>query len=222
MRISTKEERELQSYQRQEKALIKYAEENNLKMNQRNVYKDDITGSTFNRPEWEELEKTVRDECKNNTIQIIFKDISRFSRNAKEGFEKYMELYNLGVQLVFLDNPSVSTNYISNMTEKNKTMNFVTEIALQSIVNLLIAVELDRAEQQRIYISKAIKDGIAASEKKSGRPENALDKMTPELKEDIQKFLVDRSIKQVDLMKKHNICRNTLKKYIQKIQQGQA
>lgn len=38
--------------------------------------------------------------------------------------------------------------------------------------------------------------------------------MTDALKEDIQLFLNDRTIKQIDLMKKHNLSRNTLKKYI--------
>lgn len=33
-------------------------------------------------------------------------------------------------------------------------------------------------------------------------------------REDILKYLSDRSIKQVDLMRKYNISRNTLKKYI--------
>lgn len=37
---------------------------------------------------------------------------------------------------------------------------------------------------------------------------------------DIKEFLSDRSIKQIDLMNKHNISRNTLKKYIA-IVQGQ-
>ena len=39
--------------------------------------------------------------------------------------------------------------------------------------------------------------------------------MSNELKEDIKIFINDRSIKQVDLMKKYNISRNTLKKYIE-------
>ena len=43
----------------------------------------------------------------------------------------------------------------------------------------------------------------------------ALDKMTEELEADIKAFLNDRTIKQVDLMQKHNISRNTLKKYIE-------
>ena len=44
-----------------------------------------------------------------------------------------------------------------------------------------------------------------------------LDKMTPEFQEDIEKFLSDRSIKQIDLMNKYHVSRNTLKKYIEYI-----
>lgn len=221
MRISTKEERELQTYQRQDKAIKKYLEENNIKVSKRNFYKDDKTGSTFDREEWQELEERVKKDIKSDDVQIIFKDISRFSRNAKEGFKKYMELYNLGVKLIFLDNPTVSTDYISSMTAKNEAMNFVTGIALQSMVNLLIAVELDRAEQQRLYISKAIKDGIKASDKKSGRPVGKLDKMSDELKRDILAYLQNRDVKAIDLMKKHDISRNTLKKYIELVKAEQ-
>ena len=78
-------------------------------------------------------------------------------------------------------------------------------------------VELDRAEQEREITVKGIKDGIADSTKKSGRKQGQLDKMSPELEKDIKKFLTDRSIKQIDLMNKYNISRNTLKKYIEYI-----
>ena len=81
----------------------------------------------------------------------------------------------------------------------------------------MILVELDRAEQEREITVKGIKDGIAASTKKSGRKQGQLDKMSPELETDIKKFLTDRSIKQIDLMNKYNISRNTLKKYVEYI-----
>ena len=76
---------------------------------------------------------------------------------------------------------------------------------------------VERAEQEREITVKGIKDGIAASTKKSGRKQGQLDKMSPELEKDIKKFLTDRSIKQIDLMNKYNISRNTLKKYIEYI-----
>ena len=79
----------------------------------------------------------------------------------------------------------------------------------------MLIVELDRVEQERIILINRIKNGIAASEKAQGRKQGTLDKMTEELEADIKAFLNDRTIKQVDLMQKHGISRNTLKKYIE-------
>ena len=45
--------------------------------------------------------------------------------------------------------------------------------------------------------------------------------MTDALRKDINLFIGDRSIKQVDLMKKHNISRNTLKKYVEIVKSEQ-
>ena len=126
-----------------------------------------------------------------------------------------MKLLDKGINLVFLDNPTISTEYIKNMMGvAERQQNRIAKKSLKDTIELLILVELDRAEQEREITVKRIKDGIAASNKKSGRKTGQLDKMTPELKADIQKFLVDRSIKQVDLMNKYHISRNTLKKYI--------
>lgn len=90
-------------------------------------------------------------------------------------------------------------------------------MTLEVVIRLLLVTELDRAEKEREITVKRIKDGIKASSKKSGRKEGQLDKMSPELEADIRKFLIDRSIKQIDLMNKYNISRNTLKKYIEYI-----
>lgn len=213
MRISTKETDDKQSFQRQYKSLEAYSKENKLRFTDRYIYKDDFTGATFKREEWRELEENLKE---NDTI--IFKDISRFTRQAEEGYKKYMELMHKGINLVFLDNPTVSTNYIKNLMNVANTQNLVTKTALESTIKLLLIVELDRVQQEREIIVKRIKQGIQASDKKQGRKPGQLDKMSDELKEDIKLFLNDRSIKQVDLMKKHNISRNTLKKYIAIVQ----
>ncbi len=70
---------------------------------------------------------------------------------------------------------------------------------------------------KNVSLQKRIKDGIAASEKKSGRKPGQVDKLTPELEMDIIVYLEDRSIKQIEIMKKHRISRNTLKKYAEMI-----
>ena len=95
-----------------------------------------------------------------------------------------------------------------------KKENLIGGMTLEFVIRLLLVTELDRAEKEREITVKRIKDGIRASSKKSGRKEGQLDKMTLELEVDIRKFLADRSIKQIDLINRYNISRNTLKKYI--------
>ena len=211
MRISTKESNDKQSFNRQEKSLKAYAKDNNIEY--LIDFKDDITGSTFDRPSWNKLERILQ---KGDTI--VFKEISRFTRQAEEGYKKYMDLMKRGINLIFLDNPTVSTNYIKNLTNIASAQNLVTKTALNSTIKLLLIVELDRVEQERELIVKRIKQGIEASDKKSVRKQGKLDKMSDKLRDDIKEFLSDRSIKQIDLMNKHNISRNTLKKYITIVQ----
>ena len=120
-----------------------------------------------------------------------------------------------GINLIFIDNQTVSTEYIKQLLNVAEKQNLVAKTSLENTVKLLLIVELDRVEQERKILIKRIKDGINASDKKQGRKVGVLDKMTDELKADIKEFLSNRDIKQIDLMRKHDISRNTLKKYIE-------
>ncbi|WP_026887979.1 recombinase family protein [Clostridium beijerinckii] len=215
MRISTKESSDKQSFNRQEKSLKAYAENNKIEYTL--SFKDDCTGSTFNRPEWLKLERLLQEGD-----TVIFKEISRFTREAEAGYKKYMELMKKGINLVFIDNMTVGTDYIKNLTRVASEQDLVAKTALESTIKLLLIVELDRVQKEREIIVKRIIQGIQASEKKSGRKFNSLDKMTEELRSDIKAFINDRSIKQIDLMNKHNISRNTLKKYVEIVKNEDA
>lgn len=207
MRISTKESTDKQSFNRQEKSLQAYADSNKIEYTLQ--FKDDCSGSTFKRPEWIKLERLLQ---KGDTV--VFKEISRFTRQAEQGYNKYMELMNKGINLVFIDNMTVSTDYIKNLTRVAEQQDLITKTALESTIKLLLIVELDRVQKEREIIVKRIKQGIEASDKKSGRKHSTLDKMTDSLRTDIKEFLNNRTIKAIDLMKKHNISRNTFKKYV--------
>lgn len=208
-RISTKSERGLQKFNRQEKAIEKYAADNNISYVL--SIQEDESGKNFeDRKEWQKLESLLQ-----QGDYVIMKDISRFTREAENGYKKYMELLEKGVELIFIDNPTVSTPYIKQLLNVAKQQNLVAKTSLESTVKLLLIVELDRADQERKILINRIKQGQAASDKKSGRPLGKLDKMNKELEEDIKLFLNDRSIKQIELMNKHNISRNTLKKYVE-------
>lgn len=205
-RISTDSEK--QNFNRQIKSLERYAADH--KIEYLLEFTEEKSAKSFDdRPQFKKLDKLLRPGD-----TVVFKDLSRFTREAENGYKKYMEWIERGINIVFVDNPTISSDYIRNMTKIAQEQDIVTKTAMESVIKLLLIVELDRAEQQRRYISKAITDGIAASDKKSGRKSGQLDKMTDGLRKDIVLYLKDRTIKQCDLMKKHNISRNTLKKYI--------
>ena len=210
-RISTKEKEDKQSFARQEQAFIRFEKENEIEF-LRN-FKDDCTGSTFDRHEWKQLESAVREGD-----TIVFKDVSRFTRQAEVGLKKYMSLMSQGVNIIFIDNPTISTDYIKQLGMIAESQDLIIKKSIENVIELLLIVELDRVEKERQILIQRIKQGIQASDKKQGRKTGQLDKMSDELETDIKKFLSDRSVKQIDIMKKHSISRNTLKKYIQIVQ----
>lgn len=217
MRISTKEERGKQKFTRQEQAIERWCKENHIDIPEHRIYKDDASGKDFNRPKWKLLEEDISEGC-----TIVFKDICRFTREYENGFKKYMELLDNGINLVFIDNPTVSTSYIRQMMNiAEKQSNRIAKKSLKDTIELLLLVELDRAEKEREITVQRIKDGIKASDKKSGRPKGKLDKMSDDLRNDILAYLGDRSIKAIDIMKRHGISRNTFKKYCSIVQAEQ-
>lgn len=212
-RISTDTER--QNFNRQIKALERYAADNKIEF--LIDFTEEKSAKNFqDRPQFQKLDKLLQ-----AGDTVVFKDISRFTREAENGYTKYMEWLGRDISIVFIDNPTVSSDYIRQMMTTAEKQDIVTKTAMEGIIKLLLIVELDRAEQQRRYISKAITDGIAASDKKSGRKEGQLDKMTDSLKADIELYLSDRTVTQISIMKKHDISRNTLKKYAAYIKQMQ-
>lgn len=212
MRISTDTER--QNFARQEKALKKYAEEKGIEY--LIEFAEEKSAKNFtDRKQFNKLDKLLQ-----SSDTVVFKDLSRFTREAENGYMKYMEWLGRGVNIVFLDNPTISSDYIRQMMNTAESQDLVTKTAMEGIIKLLLIVELDRAEQQRHYISKAIKDGIAASDKRSGRKKGSLDKMTDELRHDLELYMHDRTITQKAVMEKHGISRNTLKKYVKRLAEG--
>lgn len=85
----------------------------NIERQQRNIFKEyptaklyceAWTGTTKDRPEWCKLIKTLQ---KGDTV--VFDSVSRMSRNAAEGVKQYDELFDKGVELVFLKEPHINT-----------------------------------------------------------------------------------------------------------------
>lgn len=88
---------------------------------------------------------------------VVFKDLYRFTREAENGYKKYMEWLDRGINMVFLDNPTVSSDYIRQMMTTAEQQDIVTKTAMESIIKLLIIVELDRGEKQCLIYPSLLK-----------------------------------------------------------------
>ena len=69
------------------------------------IIREFYTGTKQDRPNWNKLINIIKKED-----TIVFDSVSRMSRNAEEGFKDYKMLYELGVHLVFLNEPLINTS----------------------------------------------------------------------------------------------------------------
>ena len=99
-----------------------------------------------------ELEKLIRTVQAGDTI--IFDSVSRMSRNAEEGFALYQQLYNHGVNLVFLKEPHINTEtYRKTLQEKQISLTIqsgdeATDRLMHSILDALNDYILTLAKKQ--------------------------------------------------------------------------
>ena len=78
------------------------------------IVQEVFTGTkTEGREEWAKLYRTVK-----NGDTIVFDSVSRMSRDAVEGVELYMELFQRGVTLVFLKESYINTEIYRSTIEQ--------------------------------------------------------------------------------------------------------
>ena len=68
------------------------------------IVEEAYTGTSVSRPEWNKLYSKIKS---NDTI--VFDSVSRFSRNASEGYALYRELFEKNISLVFLKERHIDT-----------------------------------------------------------------------------------------------------------------
>lgn len=93
----------MESFNRQIKSLERYAKDHDIE------YLIDFTeeksAKNFtDRPQFKKLDKLLQ-----AGDTVVFKDLYRFTREAENGYKKYMEWLDRGINMVFLDNPTVSS-----------------------------------------------------------------------------------------------------------------
>lgn len=77
------------------------------------IIREYYTGTKQDRPNWNKLMNQIKP-----FDTIVFDSVSRLSRNAEEGFKDYKKLYEMGVVLIFLNEPMINTE-VFEATKKN-------------------------------------------------------------------------------------------------------
>ena len=185
---------------------------------------------TDGRKVFEQLLKIVR-----SGDTIVFDSVSRMSRNAETGFEVYQELYEKGVELVFLKEPHINTatykKALSNNIEMTGTK---TDIILKAINEYLmelakeqIQLAFEQSEKEVSDLHQRTKEGIETARrngKQIGQKSGAVltTKKSVAVKQGILKYSRDfgGSLTDAECMKLLGIAKNTYYKYKAQLKNG--
>ena len=164
-----------------------------------------FTGTKLDRPEWNKLNRKLK-----YGDTIVFDEVSRMSRNAREGFALYQRLFGIGINLVFLKEPHMNTDSYKEAMQGI----FSTEIqsgdkATDDLVNSIMAavnkfmmnkVEKDiykafeQAQKEVDYLHQRTREGIETA-RLNGK-QIGLEKGT--------KLTTKKSLAAKEVIKKHN------------------
>lgn len=79
------------------------------------IVSEAYTGTKIDRPIWNKLYSLIKDKIRRgDNVTLVFDSCSRMSRDASAGFSLYKELYEMGVSIVFLNEPYINTESYKN------------------------------------------------------------------------------------------------------------
>lgn len=133
------------------------------------IYREKYTGTTLDRPNWKRLNSLLK---KGDTV--VFDSVSRMSRNANEGMELYEDLFNRGVNIVFLKEKHVNTEvYKKSLEQSIQTTGTEVDIILEGINKYLITLAkkqiklaFEQSEKEVMDLRQRTSEGIETARRK--------------------------------------------------------
>ena len=203
----------------------------NIKAYDDNAYivEEAYTGTKMDRPEWNKLNKKVQ-----AGDTIVFDSVSRMSRSADEGIATYFELYEKGIQLIFLKEKYINTEiYAENLKDKIELQGTDEDEIFKGLNNYFrklaerqIRIAFEQSEKEVLDLHQRTKEGIETARlngKQIGqKPGNILTiKKKAPAKEIIQKHCKEfgGSLTDPEVMELAKISRNTFYKYKKEIRE---
>lgn len=198
------------------------------------------TGTKQDRPEWIKLINKI-----STGDVIVFDEVSRMSRNAKEGFETYKELFERNIELVFLKESHINTEsykeamqniFIANINcgdlDTNELVNAIMQAINKFMLNKIekdIYGAFEQAQKEVEFLHQRTREGIATARlngKQIGRKTGTIIKTKKSInaKKDILKYNrdFDGALSDVDCMKLLKLSRNTYYKYKREIKESRV
>lgn len=151
---------------------------------------------------------------------IVFDSVSRMSRNSEEGYTLYEDLFNRGIELVFLKEQHINTAtykkaLTNNIQMTNTNVDFILEGINKYLLSLAkeqIKIAFNQAEKEVTDLHQRTKEGIETARlngKQIGQKQGAklITKKSIEAKEQIIKYSKDfqGSLNDVETMKTYRI-----------------
>lgn len=194
------------------------------------IVEEIYTGTkTAGREGWLKLTERVQQGDK-----IVFDSVSRMSRDAKEGFTSYEELFRKGVDLVFLKEPHINTSVYKKAIETGIAMTGTNvDYILEGVNKYLMALAEEQIKLAFAQAEKEVRDlhqrtveGIETARlngKQIGRAAGIKIEYesTKRKKREIYKYSADfnGTLKDKDVIKILGICRNSYYKYKREIKE---
>lgn len=159
---------------------------------------------------------------------IVFDSVSRMSRNSDEGFKLYKELFERGIELVFIREQHISTStYKKALTNNIQLTGTIVDSILEGINKYLLAlaeeqikIAFNQSEKEVKDLQQRTKEGMETARlngKQIGQPQGSrlTTKKSIQAKEEIIKYSRDfkGSLKDAEVIKLIGLSRNTYYKY---------
>lgn len=187
------------------------------------IVTDEYTGTKLDRPGWLKLRKTLKPGD-----TVVFDQVSRMSRDAEEGFQVYQDLFNMGVNMIFLKEHHIDSATYKKALESGVPMtgtnvDFILEGVNKYLLSLAkeqIRLAFDQAEKEVEDLHQRTREGIETARlngKQIGQVKGSklTTKKSVEAKEIIRKRSKDFNgdLSDLEVMKLTGIARGTYYKY---------
>lgn len=153
----------------------------------------------FGRKEFDKILKKVKPKD-----TIVFDEVSRMSRNAEEGVTQYFELFDMGVDLVFLKEHYIDTSVYRKAIEESiqSTGNEIADIYIEAtnrVIRLLAKQQIikafEQAQKEVDFLHQRTKEGVQTA-RDNGKQIGILKG---------QKLVTKKSVAAKEVILKHNL-----------------